>query len=196
MRAAARSLRADGYVDCSNRLTRPVRQRGCNPRANPILQLTGNLSTAERAISALGGIVLAVATLRRASAATQALTGTAAAGLLARAWAGHCGVQSALQGHTSFAGGLADQWDRMFSDPRRGAASLPVSPAPSANSDAVDQAADQSFRRVIRLQLGYLVRGHRRRNGLAVLATSVVRPGMLTARERLSRSSACRPSLA
>jgi hypothetical protein len=110
-----------------------------------MLQQAGNLSTTERAISALAGVALAVFTLGRRGPLTRALAGVAGAGLFARAWAGHCGVKSALQGHTSFAGGLADQWDRMSGDPRRRAHGLPGSPAHAASSDAVDQSAEQSF---------------------------------------------------
>jgi hypothetical protein len=70
---------------------------------------TGNLSAAERAISALAGITFALLSFYRGSAGVCALTGVAGAALAARALAGHCSVKSALQGQTFFAGGLADQ---------------------------------------------------------------------------------------
>jgi hypothetical protein len=106
---------------------------------------TGNLSDAERAISALAGIAFTLLSLRRGSAAVRALSGVAGAALAARALAGHCGIKSALQGRTSFAGGLADQWGRMSGRLRSATDGLPGSPVHASKSDAIDQSVDQSF---------------------------------------------------
>ncbi len=85
-----------------------------------MLQQTGNMSSAERTVSALLGAALAAFALRRASGGARLIAGAASAALLARAWAAHCGVKSTLQGHTTLTRGLADQWDRMSSIPRTG----------------------------------------------------------------------------
>jgi hypothetical protein len=110
-----------------------------------MLQQTGNLSTPERAFSAAFGIALALFSLRRGGALTRTLVSGASAALLARAWAGHCGVKSALAGHTTVAGGLADQWDRMTGGRRRTGDGLSGSLAHASTSDAVDRSVDESF---------------------------------------------------
>jgi hypothetical protein len=107
-------------------------------------QQTGNLTTTERAVSAVIGVALAVLT-RRASPLVRTIAGGTTAALLARAWAGHCGIKSALQGHTSVAGGMADQWDRMGGVSRTGTTGLPGSPAHTSYSQAVDRSVDESF---------------------------------------------------
>ena len=108
-------------------------------------QRTGNLSTAERTISALTGMLFALLSLRRGSPAVRILTGVANAALAARAFAGHCGLKSALQGHTSFAGGLADQWGRLTGSVHSSTDGLPGSPAHASQSEAIDESVDQSF---------------------------------------------------
>jgi Protein of unknown function (DUF2892) len=110
-----------------------------------MLQQTGNMSPAERAVSTLLGVALAAFTFRSASAVARLVAGGASAALLARAWAGHCGVKSTLQGHTSLSGGLADQWDRMSGNSRTGTSGLPGSPAHASSSQSVDQSVDESF---------------------------------------------------
>ena len=110
-----------------------------------MLRQTGNMSSAERTMSALLGAALAAFALRRASGGARLMAGAASAALLARAWAGHCGVKSTLQGHTTLTRGLADQWDRMSSIPRTGTHGLPGSPAHTSASQAVDLSVDESF---------------------------------------------------
>jgi hypothetical protein len=110
-----------------------------------MLQQNGNMSPAERAVSALLGVAFAAFVLRRANTGARLIAGGASAALLARAWAGHCGVKSTLQGHTSLTGGLADQWDRMSGNSRTGTTGLPGSPAHASSSQAVDQSVDESF---------------------------------------------------
>ena len=110
-----------------------------------MLQQTGNMSSAERTLSALLGVALAAFAHRRASTGARLIAGGASAAFLARAWAGHCGVKSTLQGHTTLTGGLADQWERMSGNSRTGASGLPGSPAHSSSSEAVDQSVEDSF---------------------------------------------------
>jgi uncharacterized membrane protein len=60
----------------------------------------GDLSAGERAASALFGVALSVVTLRAQRPIFRAVCGALAAGLFARAAAGHCSVKAALQGRT------------------------------------------------------------------------------------------------
>jgi hypothetical protein len=105
---------------------------------------SGNLSDTERTTSAVIGLGFTVAALTRGPAFLRALSGVLAAGLFARAAAGHCGVKSALAGHTTLAGGISDQFRAMT-----GAASaehgLPGSQRHQQKSAAVDQSVDDSF---------------------------------------------------
>ena len=105
---------------------------------------SGNLSDTERTTSAVIGLGFTVVALMRGPAFLRALSGVLAAGLFARAAAGHCGVKSALAGHTTLAGGISDQFRAMT-----GAASakhgLPGSQRHQQKSAAVDQSVDDSF---------------------------------------------------
>lgn len=106
---------------------------------------TGNLSPTERAVSALAGIALAILSPRRSTAIGRSIMRGASAALLTRAWAGHCGIKSTLQGHTTLRSGLADQWERMTAGSLTGTNGLPGSPVHASQSQAVDQSVDQSF---------------------------------------------------
>jgi hypothetical protein len=108
-------------------------------------QQTRNLSDTERAVSALIGLSLSVLSLRRGSLGLRALTGVSAAGLLARAFAGHCAVKAALAGHSSLREGIVDQWHGMAGPGRPAGNGMPGSPAHAATSDAVDESIDESF---------------------------------------------------
>jgi len=75
-----------------------------------VRQQIGNLSNTERAISALIGLSLSVFCLRRpGSLSLRAFSGVAAASLLARAFAGHCGVKAALGDFEAALAGSAAQ---------------------------------------------------------------------------------------
>jgi Protein of unknown function (DUF2892) len=102
-------------------------------------QQSGNLSNTERTVSTLLGTALALVAARRGNPIIRALSGTASAALLARAYAGHCGMKAALTGQTSLAGGIADQWQRMSGAGRSDASTR------AAQSDAIDESVDQSF---------------------------------------------------
>jgi len=102
-------------------------------------QPTGNLSTTERTVSTLLGTALALLAARRGHPIIRAVASGASAALLARAYAGHCAVKSALTGQTSIAGGVADQWQRMSDRGRSQRAPR------AAQSAAIDESLDQSF---------------------------------------------------
>src|SRR5262245_16629937 len=84
----------------------PSSSRPCTPGRTLMTTQHGNLSTTERSISAAVGLGLAAMALLRGHPALRALSGVVAGGLLARAAAGHCGVKSALAGHTNLGEGL------------------------------------------------------------------------------------------
>ena len=63
--------------------------------------------------------------------------GTAALGLLGRAFAGHCGMKAALKQESSLGRGMADQWQRM-SEPFRG---VDRHAAPAAAGDGTEEAS-------------------------------------------------------
>ena len=108
-------------------------------------QKTGNLSDAERVISALLGVGLSVLALRRGSVLSRVAAGVAGTALLARAGAGHCAVKAVMSGETSLREGLSDQWQRLtraaaeLRDPHTGSGS------DTAQSRAVDQSVEDSF---------------------------------------------------
>lgn len=102
-------------------------------------QPTGNLSNTERTVSTVLGTALALLAVRRGNPILRAVAGTAGAALLARAYAGHCGMKSALTGQTSLAGGMADQWRRMSGQGES------QTPSRATQSAAVDESIDQSF---------------------------------------------------
>jgi hypothetical protein len=108
-------------------------------------QKTGNLSDAERIISALLGVGLSVLALRRGSVLSRVAAGVAGTALLARAGAGHCAVKAVMSGETSLREGLSDQWQRLtgnaaeLRDPHTGSGN------DTARSRAVDQSVEDSF---------------------------------------------------
>jgi hypothetical protein len=105
----------------------------------------GNLSQTERTNSALLGLGLSIMALSRAPGTLRALSAVAAAGLLARAATGHCGVKSALTGKTTLAEGLRDQFSAVRPNGRIAAEGLPGSPRHRERSQAVDQSVEDSF---------------------------------------------------
>jgi hypothetical protein len=113
--------------------------------SNVMAGQTGNLSLTERATSALFGLALSILAVRRGSPLVRAMTGAAGASLLARAYAGHCGVKAAVTGHTSLSEGLGDQWRCMSRGRAASAQPLPGSPVHSKASEAVDESVSESF---------------------------------------------------
>lgn len=105
---------------------------------------TGNLSAAERVGSALLGAVIPSLLFRTRHPIVRAVGGAVVSGLIARAVAGHCGLKSALTGHTTVRDGLRDQWRCLLSG-GRSHHGLPGSPAHRHTSNAVDEAVDESF---------------------------------------------------
>lgn len=75
--------------------------RSTNSEGCTMTSQSGNLSTGERAASALIGVALSIVTLTAKGRVFGAVCGVLAGGLLARAAAGHCGIKAALQGHTT-----------------------------------------------------------------------------------------------
>jgi hypothetical protein len=106
---------------------------------------TGNLSSAERTVSALSGIALSLIMLRGKNPLVRALAGLAAAGLGARAYAGHCGIKAAVMKQGSLREGLSDQWGRMSHRETPGRSGVPGSPAHDAKSSSVDESVEESF---------------------------------------------------
>jgi hypothetical protein len=104
-------------------------------------QQVGNLSPTERTVSTILGTALALLAVRRGSPLIRASAGAASAALLARAYAGHCGMKAALTGQTTLSGGIADQWHRMSGTGAVASDAL----SKAAQSNAVDESADQSF---------------------------------------------------
>jgi hypothetical protein len=105
-------------------------------------QRINNLSSLERTISALLGLGLSLLTRRSGSTALRALTGLAGAALLARAYAGHCGLKAAVMGQTSLRDGLSEQWKRIA-----GGTIIPkeaMSSAHAGQSRAFDESSDES----------------------------------------------------
>ena len=102
-------------------------------------QPSGNLSNTERTVSTVFGSALALIAARRGNPIIRALAGAASAALVARAYAGHCGMKAAMTGQTSLAEGMADQWHRMSGTGRADALTR------AAQSNAVDESVDQSF---------------------------------------------------
>jgi hypothetical protein len=110
-----------------------------------MMQQTGNLSTAERTVSALAGLALSLLTLRRGSPIVRTVSGAIGTALLARALAGHCGMKSALTGQASMGEGLAEQWHRMSGKVSSAAHGLSDSPAHATKSNAIDESVEESF---------------------------------------------------
>lgn len=106
---------------------------------------TGNLSSSERAWSAIAGAALSLLALRRGSPVLRSLAALAGASLVARSAAGHCAMKAALNGETSLGEGLRDQWSRLSMKGLRKTEGLPGSAAHASRSRAVDESIDQSF---------------------------------------------------
>jgi hypothetical protein len=105
----------------------------------------GNLSTGERALSALLGLALGAVALRTRSGSGRAVAGTLGLGLLTRAAAGHCAAKSALLGHTTLAEGARDQWCQLTRKRSALRDGVPGSPLHTQKSEAVDEAVSESF---------------------------------------------------
>jgi uncharacterized membrane protein len=103
-------------------------------------QQSGNLSSNERTVSTLIGSALALFAARRGNPLLRAVAGAAGGALLARAYAGHCGMKAALSGQTTLAGGLSDQWHRMTGKDQQS-----DTLTRAAQSNAVDESVEQSF---------------------------------------------------
>jgi len=73
----------------------------------------GNLSGTERTWSAVLGTGLSLLVLRSGNPILRALAAVAGAGLLSRAFAGHCAVKATIKGETSLGEGIRDQWQRL-----------------------------------------------------------------------------------
>lgn len=106
---------------------------------------TGNLSPGERIGSAILAVALPALLFRRRNPLLRAVAGAATSALVARAVAGHCGVKSAMAGHTSLRQGLWDQWKCLLAGGRESREGLPGSPAHQRKSHTIDQAIDESF---------------------------------------------------
>jgi hypothetical protein len=107
---------------------------------------TGNLSSRERAASALLGLTFSLLGMRRGPPWLRAIGALAGVSLLARGVAGHCAVKAALGGHSSLTEGLSDQWRGMSRTRARVAIDgLPGSPVHAAKSRAVDESIEESF---------------------------------------------------
>jgi hypothetical protein len=104
----------------------------------------GNLSAGERTGSAIAGVLLTLFSLRRGAPGIRALTAAAGVVLLARSFAGHCGIKAVATGHSSLRQGLADQLRLMSGKVGGASQGLPGSPAHAAASAAVDESVDES----------------------------------------------------
>jgi hypothetical protein len=105
----------------------------------------GNLSSMERATSAVLGMGFTLLALSRRPTVLRALSGILAGGLFARAAASHCAVKSVLTGEATLGEAIRDQWRGIASHPRIQTHGLPGSPLHRKRSEAVDQAGEDSF---------------------------------------------------
>jgi hypothetical protein len=110
-----------------------------------MVQQSGNLSGAERAVSAFIGLSLSVIALRRGNPWLRALAGVTSSALMARAAAGHCGVKAALSGQASLGEGLSQQWGRLSKSPAPAREAEARSGVKDDQSAAVDSAVNDSF---------------------------------------------------
>jgi hypothetical protein len=78
----------------------------------------GNLSGTERTVSAVLGVALSLFVFRGGGVLLRSAAALGGAGLLARAFAGHCAVKAALTRESSLGEGVRDQWRRMSGGPR------------------------------------------------------------------------------
>jgi hypothetical protein len=76
---------------------------------------TGNLGNNERLVSVGAGTLLSAVALRSGGPIIRLLAGVGALAFLARAFAGHCGMKSALTGQSSLGEGMSQQWRHMTS---------------------------------------------------------------------------------
>ncbi len=110
-------------------------------------QHTGDLSQTERAVSALFGLSFSMIAMRRGSPMWRLVSGVAGAALLARSYAGYCGMKAAMTGETSLRNGLSEQWRRTRTT--TGATAVGNGQAgpqtPSASSEAIDQSMRDTF---------------------------------------------------
>jgi hypothetical protein len=106
---------------------------------------TGNLSTGERVLSGAIGSALTLLALQTRRPLFRIAAGFAGSALLTRAAAGHCAAKSALQGHSTLAEGIRDQWSHLTRRSNRLNVGLPGSPMHARKSEAVDQSVEESF---------------------------------------------------
>jgi Protein of unknown function (DUF2892) len=108
-------------------------------------QHAGNLSVIERGMSSLLGVSLMTLAWRHGNPAVRLLSGLAGSALLARSYAGHCGVKAAVMGQGSLKEGRSDQWNRMVpgGGPARDAAA--GARTHSSSSAALDSTVNDSF---------------------------------------------------
>jgi ferritin-like metal-binding protein YciE len=84
----------------------------------------GNLSSAERWMSMLAGIGLTVIAVRGGGLVRRGVLSAAGLSLMSRGAAGHCGVKAAINGQTTLAEGLSEQWQRLRAAFGTGAGSI------------------------------------------------------------------------
>jgi hypothetical protein len=108
-------------------------------------QPRGNLGTGERVTSAVMGVALSLFASRAGGPLLKIAAGTAAFGLLGRAFAGHCAMKAALKHESSLRQGMSDQWRRMR-EPFRGAARRVADrlASPADAGDRTDEASRMS----------------------------------------------------
>jgi len=106
---------------------------------------TGNLSTTERILSGAIGSALALLAFQSRRPLFRVAAGLAGSALLTRAAAGHCAAKSALQGHSTLAQGVHDQFIHLTQRSHRLRDGMPGSPAHSQKSAAVDNTLEESF---------------------------------------------------
>jgi hypothetical protein len=107
----------------------------------------GNLSSAERSLSAVAGAASLI-TATRAPLLWRGILALGGLALIARAAAGHCAVKSTLRGDATLQQSVADQWSRLRPRSVRPVAhenGLPGSPRYEQKSQAVDESVDESF---------------------------------------------------
>ena len=108
-------------------------------------QRTGNLSGMERGTSSLLGVSLMMLAWRRGNTAVRLLSGLAGSALLARSYAGHCGVKAALMGQDSLKEGMSDQWKRMVPGGAPVGDATAAARTHSSSSAALDSTVNDSF---------------------------------------------------
>ena len=107
-------------------------------------QRSGNLSGMERGVSSLLGVSLMTLAWRHGNTAVRLLSGLAGSALLARSYAGHCGVKAAVMGQDSLKEGMSDQWKRMVPGGGR-AGDATAAARTRSSSAALDSTVNDSF---------------------------------------------------